>query len=540
MRRRSGGVVLAAVVAALALAAPAQAAKDPLNAFRVKPTAENKKQLAEAGFDLTEGDRGSTSRSTRRASRRARSAPTASRPSRHEQQGAAAPGDYTGSDAAWDVWTRYDATSGDTKEQYEEQYDRVAADADRQEDQHRHDAPRAPDLGREGHEERRHRARQHEAGRALQRAAARPRVAGGRDLPAHARLLRRQLREDRPGASTTPATRSPASPPRRSPSSSTRASCGSSASPTRTATSTRSSPTTGCGARTWPTTTATAIRGEVEDGVDPNRNYATNWGHDNEGSSDDPTSETFRGTGPASEPETKAMHALWDRVDFVFQKNDHTAAELLLYPFGFQQYTATPDNAHLRGARRQRRRVGDRRQGVGRGRRDPWSSTTARSTRTRRSTASTPTSGPSSTSPTATRSTTRTTHGILGFTPEGSEPVDRQRLGLRVPGRRGRRRGRVPAPPAVLARPRALGRRSGEPVLAPRQHGRRLLRRRLRRVLRRSAERRGDRQALARRRAAALPHQRRQRAAGADEGGAGRRAVQQRRRASTSTGCAAR
>ena len=86
------------------------------------------------------------------------------------------------------------------------------------------------------------------------------------------------------------------------------------------------------------------IRGEAEDGVDPNRNYSTNWGLDNEGSSDDPTSETFRGTGPASEPETKAMHSLWDRVDFVFQKNDHTAAELLLYPLGYQQYTTTPDN----------------------------------------------------------------------------------------------------------------------------------------------------------------------------------------------------
>ena len=39
------------------------------------------------------------------------------------------------------------------------------------------------------------------------------------------------------------------------------------------------------------------------------------------------------------------MKSLWDRVDFVFQKNDHTAAELLLYPEGFQQYTQTPDNA---------------------------------------------------------------------------------------------------------------------------------------------------------------------------------------------------
>ena len=41
------------------------------------------------------------------------------------------------------------------------------------------------------------------------------------------------------------------------------------------------------------------------------------------------------------------MHSLWDRVDFVFQKNDHTAAELLLYPLGYQQYTTTPDNGIL-------------------------------------------------------------------------------------------------------------------------------------------------------------------------------------------------
>jgi Zinc carboxypeptidase len=34
------------------------------------------------------------------------------------------------------------------------------------------------------------------------------------------------------------------------------------------------------------------------DGVDPNRNFPTKWGYDNEGSSDDPASETFRGTAP--------------------------------------------------------------------------------------------------------------------------------------------------------------------------------------------------------------------------------------------------
>ena len=86
------------------------------------------------------------------------------------------------------------------------------------------------------------------------------------------------------------------------------------------------------------------IFGEVVDGVDPNRNHTSHWGMDNEGSSDDPLSETYRGTGPASEPETQAMQRLWDHVDFAFQKNDHTAAELILWPNGFQQYTPTPDD----------------------------------------------------------------------------------------------------------------------------------------------------------------------------------------------------
>lgn len=86
------------------------------------------------------------------------------------------------------------------------------------------------------------------------------------------------------------------------------------------------------------------VRGEPNDGVDPNRNFATNWGLDNEGSSDDPSSETYRGPSAASEPETKALYKLWDRVDFSFIKNDHTAAKLLLWPQGFQKFTPTADN----------------------------------------------------------------------------------------------------------------------------------------------------------------------------------------------------
>ena len=57
MRRRLVGVTFA-IAAALAVSAPAQAARDPLNAFRVKATPENKQRLATEGFDLTEGDHG--------------------------------------------------------------------------------------------------------------------------------------------------------------------------------------------------------------------------------------------------------------------------------------------------------------------------------------------------------------------------------------------------------------------------------------------------------------------------------------------------
>ncbi|MGH3986756.1 MAG: M14 family zinc carboxypeptidase, partial [Pseudonocardiaceae bacterium] len=42
------------------------------------------------------------------------------------------------------------------------------------------------------------------------------------------------------------------------------------------------------------------------DGVDLNRNFATKWGYDNEGSSPNPGSETYRGPGPNSEPESQA------------------------------------------------------------------------------------------------------------------------------------------------------------------------------------------------------------------------------------------
>ncbi|MBY5164388.1 M14 family metallopeptidase [Salsipaludibacter albus] len=80
------------------------------------------------------------------------------------------------------------------------------------------------------------------------------------------------------------------------------------------------------------------------DGVDLNRNFATNWGYDNEGSSDNPSSETYRGDGPMSEPETQAMDDFVAAHDFAFMVNYHSAAELILYGVGWQVDTPSPDD----------------------------------------------------------------------------------------------------------------------------------------------------------------------------------------------------
>ncbi|MEU1620823.1 M14 family zinc carboxypeptidase [Streptomyces sp. NPDC005722] len=80
------------------------------------------------------------------------------------------------------------------------------------------------------------------------------------------------------------------------------------------------------------------------DGVDLNRNFAYKWGYDNEGSSPNPASETYRGASPNSEPETRALDAFQKRIDFTYGINYHSAAELLLYGVGWQVATDTPDD----------------------------------------------------------------------------------------------------------------------------------------------------------------------------------------------------
>ncbi|WP_030766674.1 M14 family metallopeptidase [Streptomyces sp. NRRL F-2664] len=84
------------------------------------------------------------------------------------------------------------------------------------------------------------------------------------------------------------------------------------------------------------------------DGVDLNRNFAYKWGYDNEGSSPQQASETYRGPRASSEPETVALDAFQKRIGFEYAVNYHSAAELILYGVGWQVATPTPDDVAYR------------------------------------------------------------------------------------------------------------------------------------------------------------------------------------------------
>jgi len=80
------------------------------------------------------------------------------------------------------------------------------------------------------------------------------------------------------------------------------------------------------------------------DGVDPNRNFDEHFKYDEEGSSSVLTSDTYRGPSRASEPETKAMQGLLDRIKPKFQSNLHSYGPFILYPQGWQTGSPEADN----------------------------------------------------------------------------------------------------------------------------------------------------------------------------------------------------
>ncbi|MBD3161260.1 MAG: hypothetical protein GF346_03595, partial [Candidatus Eisenbacteria bacterium] len=82
------------------------------------------------------------------------------------------------------------------------------------------------------------------------------------------------------------------------------------------------------------------------DGVDNNRNYDWEWG--GQGSSGNPSEQTYRGPSPFSEPENQAIRDLAYRENFAFSVDYHSYGELILYPYGYDAVTEAPDDALLR------------------------------------------------------------------------------------------------------------------------------------------------------------------------------------------------
>ncbi len=84
-------------------------------------------------------------------------------------------------------------------------------------------------------------------------------------------------------------------------------------------------------------------------GVDLNRNYGpyTYWNAPNGGSSTTPSSDTYRGTAPFSEPETASIRDFLATRFFKNALNYHTYSNLLIYPYGALEQE-TPDSSIFR------------------------------------------------------------------------------------------------------------------------------------------------------------------------------------------------
>lgn len=69
------------------------------------------------------------------------------------------------------------------------------------------------------------------------------------------------------------------------------------------------------------------------DGVDLNRNWSVAWG--GAGSSGTPSSSTYRGTGPISEPECSNIDTFWQTHIPTQMHSTHTYGNILIYPWGW-------------------------------------------------------------------------------------------------------------------------------------------------------------------------------------------------------------
>ena len=75
------------------------------------------------------------------------------------------------------------------------------------------------------------------------------------------------------------------------------------------------------------------------DGIDLNRNWSVDWG--GSGSSGDPSSSTYRGTGPLSEPESSNIDTFWQTYTPTQMHSTHSYSNALIYPWGFTSSPTT-------------------------------------------------------------------------------------------------------------------------------------------------------------------------------------------------------
>lgn len=81
-------------------------------------------------------------------------------------------------------------------------------------------------------------------------------------------------------------------------------------------------------------------------GVDTNRNYGQEWG--GAGTSSDPTSLTYRGEGPFSEPENQAIREFMLGIQSTLLITNHTFTGLILRPPGVARDGPAPDEDRMR------------------------------------------------------------------------------------------------------------------------------------------------------------------------------------------------
>ncbi|MEW6366621.1 MAG: M14 family metallopeptidase [Acidobacteriota bacterium] len=84
------------------------------------------------------------------------------------------------------------------------------------------------------------------------------------------------------------------------------------------------------------------VNSDGSSGVDLNRNFGYMWGYNDEGSSPQPRSEVYRGTGPFSEPETTALKKFCEKQKFGTALNLHSFGNYLIHPWGYTESIPEP------------------------------------------------------------------------------------------------------------------------------------------------------------------------------------------------------